>query len=335
MSRGADEQPQVVTASAPILSRDLTRHGLTRDVVRGRAWSTPWYGVHVRTDDPSPLLRHRALTAVLPAGTGFGHLTGAVLRDWWLPWLPDDLVMLVTTTGDLHVRRPGTYVRRSPSTRIEHNGDVPLVSAAETLGELALDLSLVDLVVVLDSALRSGSCGIDDVREVAARGRRGCRQLRRALELADPRAESPWETVLRLLHVLSGVADVEVQTDVHDRHGRWLARADLRIRGTRRLPEYDGEVHRERGQHHQDLARDKALARADWERYGYTSREIEMSPGLIIADAEDALDLAPSAERLARWQQYAVASTVTAAGRRRLAARLARYRDAPLTPRSR
>lgn len=107
-------------------------------------------------------------------------------------------------------------MRRSPSTTIEYGGGLPLVSAAETLGELAADLALIDLVVVLDSALRLGTRSGD--------------------------------------------------------------------------------------------ARDRALARADWQRYGYSSTDIELRPGDIIGDAESALGLLELAQRRVRWQRQAAMS---------------------------
>jgi hypothetical protein len=48
--------------------------------------------------------------------------------------------------------------------------------------------------------------------------------------------------VLRVLHRAADIP-VEPQHVIVDDYGRFLARADLLIKGTRRIHEYDGAVH--------------------------------------------------------------------------------------------
>ncbi len=59
---------------------------------------------------------------------------------------------------------------------------------------------------------------------------------------------------------------VEPQHPVHDEEGRFIARGDLWILGSRVLHEYDGAVHRDRAQHAHDLARGRAIGGAGWVR---------------------------------------------------------------------
>ncbi|MCW2831200.1 MAG: hypothetical protein JWP31_1892 [Aeromicrobium sp.] len=163
-------------------------------------------------------------------------------------------------------------------------------------------------------------------------GRRGVRVLRRALDLVDGRSESWWESMLRLLHVLSGFA-VEPQHVVHNAAGVVVARADLWIRGTRRVPEYDGADHRDRRRHQDDLRRDKALSREGLERYGYIATEIVHRPERIVQDAEDALGVPHVPGRAELWRAEARRSSITTAGAHALRRRLQRFvRAAP--PRS-
>lgn len=323
--------PPAVTSTNgdAVLYRDLRVRGLTRTQVRNRAWTSPTRSVHVPHLLAQDLAsRCRAVMLALPPDTSFGHLTEAALLGWWLPWLPLTVPLFATTRGAIHVQRPGIYVRRSPRTPLVEVDGQRVVEPAYALAELATDLALIDLVVIVDSALRHGHCSTADLRRRCECGGRGSGRLRRAVELADPRSESPWETILRLVHTLSGVAAVDVQPTILDADGAFLARADLRIRGTRRLPEYDGEAHRDREQHHRDLARDKTLTRAAWERYGYTSREIEHGAARVIGDAQSAVGAPTSSVPLRRWLREASGSTVTASGRHRLAERLRRYAEA-------
>ena len=227
------------------------------------------------------------------------------------------------------MQRPGLYVRRSQLAEFETvGGDRALscVTGAQTLGELAQDLSLVDLVPLVDCALAAGTSA-QDIAAVAMRRGRGARMLRRALNLADPRSESWWESVLRLMHVLTGLGPVECQVEIYA-CGTLVARADLHLVGTRRYPECDGAEHRSRDRHQRDLARDKDMARLGLQRYGYSTTEIAYRPGTVIADAETARGLAPDPRRLQGWWRLARLSTLTAVGRRRLTERLERYQRA-------
>lgn len=305
--------------------------GVSRSALRQLAWERLSYGLYAPRRDDRPLAEVlRATAQLLPAGGGFGHLTSAELRDWWLPnRLPhwSSRVLFASTDRDIHRQRHGMYVRRSAHTAVEAVDGIPVMTAAETLVDLARDLSLVDLVPMVDRALALGASA-DAIRAAAAPRRPGSRNLTRALALSDPRSESWWESVLRLLHVLTGLGPVESQVEIHDAAGLFVARADLHLVGTRRYPECDGGEHRTRERHGTDLRRDKAITRLGLERYGYTTGEIAHQPELVIRDAEDARSLPYRPSRAEQWHRFATQSSLTARGRARLLTRLARYRRA-------
>ena len=150
--------------------------------------------------------------------------------------------------------------------------------------------------------------------------RRGAPALRAVLPLLDPRAESPWESVLRVLHRAAEV-DVEPQHEIRDEHGGFVARADLWLVGTRRIHEYDGGVHREPEQHRHDLARDRRLVELGWQRCGYTAREVLRGGARVIASADAVLGRAWSGGRLLAWRALVTSSLHDGATRARLAAR--------------
>lgn len=307
------------------LLRDANGMGVSRDRLRGARWQRLSRGLYaVRADCRTPYDTARALSQVLPRDSGFGHLTSAALRGWWLPLGLPPHVTFATTRSGVHVQRRGLYVRRSPIAEYDDLGGLALTSAPQTLLELARDLSLVDLVPMVDCALRLGT----DRTSVlgAARPRvAGAGRLRHAVSLADERSESWWESVLRLLHVLTELGPVDAQVEIWERGG-FVARADLHLVGTRRYPEVDGGRHREKERHGRDLRRDRRMSRGGFERYGYTAEEIAVSPAMIIRDAEEARGHAHDPGRLRRWWSYARASTLTPYGRTRLAGRLQRYR---------
>ncbi len=131
----------------------------------------------------------RLLSEALSKGSGFGHLTSARLRKWWLPNQLGQHVLFVTTAGSLHVQRDGLYVRRSRYAEVEMLGEIPVMSMAVTLIEPARDLSLVDLVPMVDQAIAAG-CPAGSILAAAHPRIPGAQRLRRAVALADPRSES-------------------------------------------------------------------------------------------------------------------------------------------------
>jgi hypothetical protein len=101
------------------------------------------------------------------------------------------------------VRQPPPFPR-APRAAIRHR----LTTAAETLLAAARDLGVLDLVLMGDSALRLGHCTLEELVETAAQRRRGAPKLRRAIGMLDSRSESPWESIMRVLH---RAADIPVE----------------------------------------------------------------------------------------------------------------------------
>lgn len=260
----------------------------------------------------------------------FTHLTAAGLRGWWLPPLPADLpVFAGISDADTRPRRPGLLVcRHTQHIGCEEVEGIRVANAPEILLAAARDLGLVDLVVLTDAALHLGECTVPDLVRVGRLRRRGAPALRRALGYVDGRSESAWESVLRLLHQTCDVP-IEPQFEVRDGAGSLRARADLRIGGTRRLPEYDGEVHRGAKQHAKDLARERVLQRLGWERYGYTSDVVLYNGLSVLRDADEALGRPHQPERIRAWHRLLAESLFTPAGTARLRARWARPASPP------
>lgn len=271
--------------------RDAALHGYTRSRLRGRAWTSVSHGVYVARQEESTLGdTFAAVRSVLPPDGVAAHATAALLYGLWLPRLPSRLPCLAgLPPATDRPERAGLYVFRSraglPYPHVVSG--VPCVPPEVCIGQLAEDLSVLDLVVVIDSALSRKLCSVDDVERCIRSRQRGLPKLRQALRLCDERSESPWETILRVLHVVSGIP-VEPQHKLVDGRGAVAARGDLWIIGTKRLSEYDGADHRSREQQERDLARDKVLQRLGYERYGYIAKEIISGPAQIILDAERA-----------------------------------------------
>lgn len=176
-----------------------------------RRWKPVGYGVHRRVleDEGGAVLAALgadllAWQQALPPQTVFTHLTAARVLGLWLPPVPEGAPTFATVPQGVQPprRRELRVSRISTPCRPVVVGGVRLAPAAEVLLACARDLGLLDLVVLLDCALRRRLVMAAEVAEVAAHRRPGSPALREALAHADPRAESPWESLLRMFHVL-------------------------------------------------------------------------------------------------------------------------------------
>ena len=261
----------------------------------------------------------RAWTLVLPTTAGFTHLTAAAAYGWWLPEAPPHPVFAAMPSTEPRPRRPGALVYRHPHPPQMHAvRGLRLTTPAETLLALARDLTPLDVIVLADSAVRQGDVTVDELADVSTgTRRRGAPALRALIPLIDPRSESAWESVMRMLHRAADIP-VEPQRELTDGSGRFVARADLWICGTRRVHEYDGGVHRDPQTHASDLSRDRAMALAGWERHGFTKRHL-LHEGASIVRASDELLRRPwDVHRLQAWEGLLNASMLRPAGRQRV-----------------
>lgn len=277
-------------------------------------------GLHRPAHDPSDL---PAWQLVLPPSGRFTHLTAAGLLDWWLPPVPTGLPVFAAQSRDEHrPRREGLHVTRwarpEPAQLVD---GVRLDPPAHILHACARHLGLLDLVVLVDCALRVGACTLAELVIVAGQRRPGAPRLRQAVTLADHRSESPWETLLRVLHVVCGV-EVEPQFVLREGDGSFVARADLWLVGTTTVHEYDGGDHLARSQQRRDLARSRRIGNQTWVRRGYTSRDVLHQAVAVIRDADLSLGRPHRPERVRAWHELLTDSTFTPSGQARLLARL-------------
>jgi hypothetical protein len=260
------------------------------------------YGLYVKNQEAVELAHQlRAWSLVLPPLAAFTHLTAAELRGWWLPQKIPHPVFAALCEGDPCPHRAGLFVSRHPyRVPCELVSGIRLTTPAETLLAAARDLGVLDLVLMGDSALRLGHCTIADFVETAAQRRRGAPMLRRVIGLLDKRSESPWESVMRVLHQAAEIP-VEPHHEVFDQWGQFVARGDLWIVGTNRLHEFDGGKHREPDIQSRDLTRDRLLIEANWQRFGFTKAQLLNDGASIIASSDKLLGRSWDPVRLRRW----------------------------------
>ena len=125
---------------------------------------------------------------------------------------------------------------------------------------------LCNAVALVDAVLRATGATVESVARLASRhvGARGSSMLRVVLALADPRAESLPESIVRTRIILGGLPWPVPQYQVLGRQGEFVARVDLAWPAIRLAAEYDGAYHDEKGQIARDRDRDLRLHLAGW-----------------------------------------------------------------------
>ena len=237
---------------------------------------------------PTHERRCEALALVLPPEAVITGRSAATLRGIQLARAIDPVEIVVPLETRV-ARRSGVDVRRSDLTAGESTpwSRIGVASPLRTTLDLLLDRSLPEAVADLDAVLRAGLIDPRALqRMVTERSDRGIVAARRAVELADPRAESRPESRLRVYLVLDGLEPVP-QFVVSD----WrevAARVDLGFPRQRLAVEYDGEWHGEWRQISADRERLNRLQAAGWDVLFVTARQLR-DPSTVVAQVRTAL----------------------------------------------
>ena len=202
----------------------------------------------------------RAALLAAPDGVLGGHSAAQI---WQLDGARAGPPEVVVPPAKCRAQRRGMRLswRCLDPAEIDERAGFPITTVRRTLLDLGLREPLVAVVPLVDSALRQGLLTGDEIADLAARSRRHARMI----ALADGRAESVFESVVRVELTLSGVAPEVLQFEVHDRRGRLLARTDLAWPSRRLLVELDGfATHGTPAALQADLQRQNRLVAAGW-----------------------------------------------------------------------
>lgn len=251
---------------------DALAHGITRRRLRAMDLGRPFHGTRSRL----PLLpeqRLRLLLAAVPPQAFVCGPTAAAL--WGLPlsaametdaWARFRFAVPPEST---RIRRRGVIGHRlkvAPEDVVELRG-IATLSPARVWIDISRDLPLPWMLAVTDAliARRGGLVELDELAAAHRRflGGRGSQVRERALALADDGAESPRESMVRLILVQAGLPTPECNV-VIDVGGRFVARVDMLFRDARLVIEYDGDQHRDPDRWSRDQIR-----RAELEALGY------------------------------------------------------------------
>jgi hypothetical protein len=237
--------------------------------------------------------RVAAVLLTAPPGAVVSHLTAAALWGVAIPrQSTDGPVHITVSTGSSVRARQDRSVHRSPITDAEvtRARGFPTTKPDRTWRDLAMVLTAPALLAVTDQLLAKG-CTILELRTQLARrpSGRGSARARAVLPVADPRAESPMESVLRWLLHAAGLPRPVLQHEVLGPGGRFLGRADLAWPDRKVLVEFDGDVHRERDVFVNDLRRQNQLVAEGWIVLRFSSADVLGRPDAVVAEIRRAL----------------------------------------------
>ena len=268
-------------------ARDAISAGLlTRNQLESRAWRRLFRGVYADaalTDTHGTWVAGAAL--VVPDGAVFAGRTAAYLLGAEALVEAAAPVEVVVPEADRFGPVMGLRIRRTslPITAVRSIGRYTCTTPLRTAVDIARYENLPASVVALDVLLSRGLVRAQDLAEAAVLlpPGRGSVRARRAVDLADERAESPPESVLRVLLRSAGLAPVP-QYVVRDSEGRFVARVDLAFPALQLAVEYDGAWHGQPGELARDRRRHNTLVAAGWTVVHVTAADMH-APDRVVA----------------------------------------------------
>jgi hypothetical protein len=257
--------------AGPFTLESALRLGINRGHLKGASWRRIGPAVYVWTGLPDkPELKIEGARLRLPPGAVFSGLTAAWLHGLDVEGCDPIEVTIpkgigVSARAGMAVRRAGLAGRDVVGVRGKR-----VTSILRTLSDLCVRLSLTEAVVVTDMALHARLVSLHDLAG-----------LRRVVGFAEPAAESPMESRLRMVLVLGGLPRPQAQVSLHDGKGRFLGRPDLYYPTHRLALEYDGSTHR--SSLVEDNRRQNRLLAAGIRLLRFTAGDVLQNPDSVTA----------------------------------------------------
>lgn len=283
-----DQQPEVAfDPTRPFLRASAAATGSVREL-RTPAYRRLLHGIYVAASvEVTPLTIAEA--ALLPFGekAWASHATAARVLDLPIPALPGEHVTVVESRRRRSRKDVACHLARKGW--VNEVGGVKVSAPQQVFLELATQLTLVDLVIVGDHMVRKGLVDLGTLREFCADSSGpGAVLARTAVGYVRNGVDSPMETRLRLLIVLAGLPEPEVNLLVGDEVER--RKYDLSYRRSKTILEYDGRQHVERiEQWEADLERREGIDDDQWRILVFVAKDIYKSPGRTLERIHRAL----------------------------------------------
>jgi hypothetical protein len=272
--------------------------GWNYDAIAHRVKRKDWQVLVTRvvlTTSGVPTQRQRLRAALLHGGEGSALTAFAGCELYELKAIPgSDLVHVAVLAGK--APRSDRFVRILPTTRpylsIDRGG-LRAVAAPRAVTDACLQMrSQNDVRALVAEAVQRRRASPDALaRELKAAPVRGSRMLRQALsEVLDGARSAPEGVLLLALQARSDLPPYEMNANVYDEHGRWLACSDVVFRRQRLLVEVDGAAwHLSPERWAADLERHTRLESAGWTVLRYPASRVFNDAGGVAAEIAECL----------------------------------------------
>jgi very-short-patch-repair endonuclease len=257
---------------------------ITKDRLKSSVWQRLYPDVYVRAADFSAD-DHRmwcnAAALLLPPGGAVSGPSAAFLWDAGSVGNGAPVTVTVPAPHRLRSRDRLTVLhRRLPREDLASFGAVPVTAPVRTAFDLGRQPDRRKAIMALDALMYRKLVRRERLADLAADrfGWPGVAVFAARLAETEPLAESPMETVLRLLVTDAGLPRPVAQFDVRSAAGLWLARVDLAYPALRVAIEYEGDHHRDRATFRQDITRERRLQQAGWLVLRFTADDVFRTP---------------------------------------------------------
>jgi very-short-patch-repair endonuclease len=276
----------------PCSRADARRAGIKLRELLSPRFHKIFYDCYIASTIPiTSELRAKAALGISPSGSYVSHFTAAQL---WGAAVPNVSDVHVTVPGDA-----GRTVRRGVKAHAAADGTattriraLPITTPEQTFLDLAAaGIDLVALVVLGDSLVRACKTSARELVDAANRWRgRGAKQARRAARYVRDGVDSVMESRLRMLLVLAGLPEAQVNFIVRHPDGSWRMRFDLCYPALKLIIEYDGRQHATNTvQWQRDLKRREELDALGWRLVVVTAEDLYDAPEQVLVRVRAAL----------------------------------------------
>lgn len=273
----------------PFSREDARAAGIKLRDLLSQRYERLFFDVYVCRGTPVTTARLAAAAlAVSAPGSYVSHSTAAAI---WGAVVPDSEFVHVSVPEEQpRSERRGIKAHRAAAgSRVIDHAGVRLSSPLDCLLEMAsAGVGLVDLVVAGDSLLKRQRFTLDQLKHAATGWTgRGAKVARRAARLMRRGVDSPMESRLRMLIVLAGLPEPQVNLIVRHRDGTWRLRFDLYFGELKLIIEYDGEQHS--GTWKDDIRRRELIDEQGWRIIVVHREGIYQNPRETLDRISDAL----------------------------------------------
>lgn len=289
-------------------TRQAIEIGISTSMLRGRRFLQIHRGVwRLATTSLSLELHVHAARLAAPGSTAVSHVTAL---QWWGVEVGSTLPVHLSTTSSAQTKSGIVLHRRVGTLSPVMLRHVPVLGPERSFVDCGTVLSLRQLVRAGDRLVRLGLTTPLSLRTYADdRHLDGVVRAREAAALVRARVDSVRETDVRLLMVLAGLPEPQVNVDVYDDSGTWIARGDLVLPMFRIIVEHDGWHHeRDAAQRQKDHLRRERIEAASWTLIVITVEDFGQ-PASIVARVYEALRrrgyAGPPPELGRKWTQVA------------------------------